>query len=135
MAADLHRDGFRARRVRRRHFVERALAVGVEMGDRARADIADERHLAARRRRPAAADEAGRLDAEIGGGDGDFVGAQTARAVEQVGDGGGRAPERLGEAAARLAGFLQGVTNPIDGHAPMYSAFQKACNHENQKIP
>ena len=55
MAANLHRDGRVARLGGRRHLVERALAVGVEMGDRAGADIADERRLdapaRARRRR------------------------------------------------------------------------------------
>ena len=75
------------------------------MSDRASADIADQRHPSVARRRPAAADQTRRLDAEIFGRDRDFVGAQPARTVEQIGDGGGRTPQRLGEAAAGLAGF------------------------------
>ena len=94
---------------------ERPLAIGVEMRDRARADIADQRR--AGRPRRSAADEAGRLDAEIIGHRRDLVGAQAAVAVEKVGDGGGRAAERLGEAASGFAGPFEAGADPIDGQS------------------
>ena len=65
------------------------------MRDRARADIADQRHPAGRMARPAAADQPRRLDAEIFGDDRDLLRAQAPRAVQQIGDGGGRTTERL----------------------------------------
>ena len=115
MAADLHRDRRRLRVERRVDVVERPLAVGVEMRDRAGADIADQRR--ARAAAAAAADEPRRLDAEIFGDDRDFVGPQAAVAVEKIGDCGRRAAERLGEAAAGFAGPFQAGADPIDGQS------------------
>src|SRR6185437_4787245 len=91
------------------------LAVGVEMRDRARADIADQ----GRARGPGrpAANEARGLDAEIVGHRRDLVGAQAAMAVEKVGDGGRRAAERLGKPASRFAGSFEAGADPIDGHS------------------
>jgi hypothetical protein len=88
MAADLHRDRARTCGVRRGHFVERALAVGVKMRDRAGADISDERNLAAGMVRTAAADQTRRLDAEIFGRDRDLLRPQSTGAVQEIGDGG-----------------------------------------------
>src|ERR1700677_2527130 len=115
VAADLHRDRRWLRVEWRVDVVEGTLAVRVEMGDRARADIANQRRAGRPRRPPA--DEARRLNAEIFGHRCDLVGAQAPVAVEKIGDGGGRAAKRLGEAAARFAGPFEAGTNPVDGQS------------------
>ena len=97
-------------------------------------DVADQRHPAAGMAGPAAADEPRRLDAEIVGDDGNFVGAQAPAAVEQIGDGGGRTAERLGKTAAGLALLLQALPNPIDCHGLTILLFRTLCNYEFQKF-
>ena len=115
MAADLDRDRRWLGIERRVHVVERTLAVRIEMGDGARPDIADQRR--AGRARGPAADEARRLDAEIFGNDRDLIGPQTAVAVQQVGDCGGRAAKRFCQAAAGFAGPFEGNADPVDGQS------------------
>src|ERR1700722_10884456 len=117
MAAYLHRDRARTRSVRRRHFVEWALAVGIKMRDRAGAYISNERNPTHGMARTAAADQTRRFDAEVFRRNRDFLGPQAPSAVQEIGDGGRRAPERLGQAAARLACLLEPFANPIDSHA------------------
>src|ERR1700678_2301868 len=117
MAAYLHRDRARTRGVGRWHFIERPLAVGIKMRDRAGAYISHERNPTHRMARTAAADQTRRFDAEVFRRNRDFLRPQAPSAVQEVGHSGRRAPERLCQAAARLACLLEPFANPIDSHA------------------
>src|SRR5208282_2176352 len=90
------------------------LALGVEVGDRAGADIADQRRLGGDRL-AAAAKQPRRLDAQIFGDNGDLIGAQAPMAVQEIGHGGRRTSERLGEAAARFASVFEAGADLVDG--------------------
>ena len=122
-----------ARRLWRR-WPRRARALGVKMRDRAGADISDEWHFGFARRFAPAADEARRLDAEVIRRERDFVGAQTARAVEEIGDGGGRTSQSLGEAAAGFAGFLERLAYPVDCHIRIILVFRTNAIENFRKL-
>src|SRR5271165_499163 len=120
MAADLDGDGGGPGVGRRIDLVERPLSVGIEMRDGAGPDIADQRRLG-HQSFAAAAEHTRRLDAEIFGDDRDLVGPEAPVAVEEIGDGRGRTPERLGEAAAGFAGVFESGADPVDGQwAPLW---------------